>query len=312
MKKLLIYIPSYNRYDLLVQQLTALTQAIEADRIRNISISVSDNASPDERYFHLASIFPQNYLSVSRHDVNIGLVGNLIHGFEKSGWDYIWLLSDDDEVSPNALSIISQEIDTGAHDFYYLKCNIKGDKNVQAGEIISSQNDYFRKFTTLSMMGLMSANIYSARIKGHIEYMYLYGYTLFPFLAGVFRVMNTEQFSLKSIGGNLLEWKQNRVSYSHIYEMALTNVLFLAELIEDKYNRNLFVSKHVSDFGISHFFPYAIKNQYNFKKAWTQIGLSRLFFSGACYLGWQILRLAKYLFPKTYDWYRNLMVGKNE
>ena len=310
MNRLLIYIPSYNRFDLLVQQLTVLSLAIDAGDISNISIAVSDNSSPDDRYLRLKQAFPQHYISVSRNNVNIGLVGNLIHGFELSNWDYIWLLSDDDVIAPNALSIISQEIKAGAHDFYYLKCNIKGDENVQSGEIISTQRDYFRKFTTWSMMGLMSANIYSSRIKGQIEYMYLYGYTLFPFLAGVIRVMNTEQFSLKCVGGNLLEWKPNRVSYSHIYEMALTNVLFLAELIENKRNQNLFVSKHISDFGISHFFPYAIKNLYNFKKAWTQVGFISLFVSGAYYMNWQILRLAKFLFPKAYEWYRKLKAGK--
>jgi len=298
MKKLLIYIPSYNRYDLLVRQLTALAQAIEENEIENISIAVSDNASTDERYQQLKNVFPQTHISISRNDVNLGLVGNLIHGFEQKGWDYIWLLSDDDVTDPSALSIVSKEIEVGEHDFYYLKCNIKGDEKVTGGEVISSQIEYFQKFTTWSMMGLMSANIYSSRIKGQIEYMYLYGYTLFPFLAGVIRIMNTGRFSLKCIGGNLLEWKPNRISYSHIYEMALTNVLFLAELIEDKANRNLFVSKHISDFGVSHFIPMAFKNSYNLRKAWTQVGLSGLMLAGFYYIRWQAQRVGRYIIRK--------------
>ena len=124
MKRLLIYIPSYNRYDLLVKQLSVLSQAIEAGAIGNVSIAVSDNSSQDKRYLKLKQAFPQYYITVSRNDVNIGLVGNLIHGFEQTGWDYIWLLSDDDVIAPNALSIIAQEAGAGAHDFYYLKCNI--------------------------------------------------------------------------------------------------------------------------------------------------------------------------------------------
>jgi len=298
MKKLLLYIPSYNRYDLLVRQLAVLSQAIEAEGIGNIAIAISDNASTDERYLQLKNVFPQAYISVSRNDVNLGLVGNLIHGFEHKRWDYIWLLSDDDVIAPNALIVISKEIGAGEHDFYYLKCNIKGDENVVGGEIISTQLDYFRKFTTWSMMGLMSANIYSSRIKGHIEYMYLYGYTLFPFLAGAIRVMNTNQFSIKCLGGNLLEWKPNRISYSHIYEMALTNVLFLAELIDDKRNRKLFISKHISDFGVSHFFPIATKNLYNLKKAWTQVGLGGLMLAGSHYIRWQTLRGVRFIIRK--------------
>ena len=276
------------------------TNAIEDGGISNVSIAVNDNASPDERYLTLKQSFPQHYILVSRNDVNIGLVGNLIHGFEQTGWDYIWLLSDDDLIAPNALTIISQETRTGAHDFYYLKCNIKGDESVQEDEIIFSQGDYFRKFSSISMMGLISANIYPSKMKKHVEYMYLYGYSLFPFLAAVIRVMNSEQFTLKCLGGNLLEWMPGRNSYSHIYEMALTNVLFLAELIEDKNNQDLFVSKHIADFGASHFFPFAIKNSYNFKKAWTQVGFGRLLLAGSYYTVWQIMRVAKFILRKIF------------
>lgn len=314
MKRLLIYIPSYNRYDLLVQQLAVLSQAIDAGNITNVSIIVSDNASPDVRYLTIKQSFPQQYLSVSRNNVNIGIVGNLIHGFEQKDWDYIWLLSDDDVIAPTALSAIAHEVGAGIHDFFYLKCNIKGDESVQADEVIVTQREYFRKFSSISMIGLISANIYPSKIRQHIEYMYLYGYTLFPYIAGVIRVMNAEQFSLKCIGGNLLEWKQNRRSYGHIYEMALTNVLIFLELIDDKMNQELFVSKHISDFGISHFFPYAIKNLYNFKKAWAQVGFSRLLFVAASYAAWQgrlhMLGLIKLIFPTMHARLRQFWAGK--
>lgn len=317
MKNLLIYIPSYNRYEKLIAQLNKLIESVERDGVRNVRILANDNASTDDRYLGLQNVYTQPYISIKRNALNIGLVGNLIRGFEQEGWDYIWLLSDDDIVSSEALGIIAQEVAEGKHDFFYLKCNIQGDDRVYADEVIDSQESYFRKFSSLSMMGLMSANIYSAKTRKHVEYMYLYGYTLFPFLAGVFRVMQSEKFSLKCLGGDLLQWKANRRSYNHIYEMALTNVLFLAELLENKKNRNIFIGNHIKNFGATHFFPLTFKSLYNFKKALTQVGFVRLCLAGGGYVRWcvgrmiyQILRPLKFLFPKAHLWYKKVKTKK--
>jgi hypothetical protein len=96
--------------------------------------------------------------------------------------------------------------------------------------------------------------------------------------------------------------------------MALTNVLYLAELIEDKHNRDLFISKHISDFGNSHFLPIAIKNSNNFKKAWAQVGFGRLLLAGVYYAGGyarlQIVHLVKCIFPNAHAWYRKYKAGK--
>lgn len=314
MKKLLIYIPSYNRYELLVRQITMLLRSIDVCHIQNIRIVVSDNASPDERYRKLASKFSHAFLKVTRNELNIGAPLNVIKGFEYEGFDYLWILSDDDEIAPKALAVISNEIGQGQHDFYYLKSKIRGDDAVADGEVLRSQCDYLTKFASMSMMGLISANIYPARLNKYLEVVSLYNYTAFPHVAGVFKLMGEEQFSLKCIGGNLLEWKPSQNSGSRIYTMAMTNALFLAELIENRNNRDIFISKHISDFGTSHFFPYAIRSSYDFKKAWAQVGLRRLLLVGLYYVVSQgrsrIVRLAKLLFPKVYAWYRKYKAGR--
>ena len=295
MNKLLIYIPSYNRYDLLVKLLDALVQSVYNDTINNICIVVSDNASTDKRYLELAKQYEQEYIIIKRNRINIGAVANVIRGFEFDEYDYIWILSDDDIVKPEALRVISKEINEGEHDFFYLKCNIKGDERVSDGEVIRTQEEYFINFATLSMMGLISANIYSSRIKDYIEYMYLYGYTLFPHLAALLKLMENENFTLKCIGGNLVEWVPNNRSYNHIYEMALMNFLALTELLNNKKNRRLLINAHVNDFGASHYFPAAIKSPYNIKKAITQVGFYNFF--KVCILG-LILQLGITLFHK--------------
>ena len=293
MKKLLIHIPSYNRYDLLVGQLQVLSTSIENDNIKNVRIVVSDNASTDKRYLDLPNQYQQDYIAIKRNCSNIGGIGNMIRGFELDDWDYIWSLSDDDTVKPDALRVIVPELNEGKYDFFYLKCNIKGDERVYGGEVINSQKDYFKKFALFSMMGLMSANIYSSKIKKYIEYMYLYGYTLFPHIAAKFKLMETENFSLKCIGGNLVEWRPNNISFDHIYEMALMNILFLTELVKNKKNSKILINTHIKDLGDTHYFPFAFKSPYNIKKALTQVGICVLVKAVILYIKMQF-RMAMY------------------
>lgn len=295
MNKLLIYIPSYNRYDLLVKLLEVLVQSVYNDTINNICIVVSDNASTDKRYLELAKQYEQEYIIIKRNRINIGAVANVIRGFEFDKYDYIWILSDDEIVKSEALRVISKEVNEGEHDFFYLKCNIKGDGRVSDGTVIRTQEEYFINFATISMMGLISANIYSSRVKNYIDYMYLYGYTLFPHLAALLKLMENENFTLKCIGGNLVEWRPNNISYNHIYEMALMNFLALTELVNNNKNRKILIKTHMKDFGASHYFPPATKSFYNTKKALTQVGFYN--FLKVCVLG-LILHLGIALYHK--------------
>src|SRR6266568_2335266 len=110
MKRLLVYIPTYNRFDLLNEQLNVLCNAIETDGISNVNIVVSDNASTDERYLDLPALHKQEYVLIKRRTVNIGGVANVISGFEIPNWDYIWILSDDDIIKQETLKIVSKEV----------------------------------------------------------------------------------------------------------------------------------------------------------------------------------------------------------
>ena len=275
MNKLLIYIPSYNRYDYLIRQLNLLCSEIQEDLISNVNIVVSDNASSDYRYHHLQDIYPSPLVRIKRNRLNIGSVGNVTRGFEEDNWDYIWILGDDDEVKPGACKIISNEIAYGDCSIYYLKCKIKGNERVYDGEIITNQHDYFSKFSALAMMGFISANVFSRAIVQYIEYMYLYGYTLFPFLAAVFKLSEHKNFSLKCIGGDLVAWTPNNRSYDHIYDMAITNFLTLTELLSDCNAKKTLIDMFTQDFGVSHYFHITLRKKRHFIKAISQIGFGR-------------------------------------
>jgi len=281
MAKLLIYIPSYNRYELVFAQLKLIVADISSNNISDVNVYVNDNCSSDNRYLDLPRHYKQDYVEIHRNEVNIGLVGNLIYGFQLSGWDYIWVLSDDDILKSDSVSIILNQINESRsefNNFFYLICGIKGDSSFSHGDVVTSREEYVSRFGTLSMMGLISANIYPAAIREYVPYMYLYGYSLFPHVAGVLKCMGSDVFRLKCIGGQLVEWRPGNRSYDEVVSMAYLNVVDLANLIDDRSEKAKFVMNHIRQFGASHFFPFLIRDYRQFLKALGQVGVAPMIY----------------------------------
>lgn len=104
---LTIAIPTYNRCTYLKENLDILLpQCAKHEGI--IKVVVSDNASTDETQ-ELISIynkmFPQ-LISYSRNETNIGLQGNFEKAIDLSDSKYVFLMGDDDIMSPNFIEII--------------------------------------------------------------------------------------------------------------------------------------------------------------------------------------------------------------
>ena len=102
--KLTIAIPTYNRADKLR---ISLIRAIECSEKYNIEILVSDNASTDNTkdvVMDIQRMYPA--VKYFRNKENLGFDGNFLNCFEKANGEYIWLLSDDDVIMPNAIESI--------------------------------------------------------------------------------------------------------------------------------------------------------------------------------------------------------------
>lgn len=104
--KLLIFIPTYNRYPQISKQLEKLIPQIIGNS--NVRVIVSDNNSLDDRMHSIEN----EYASVAnlrfhRNFGNVGANANFLlaynHLFED---EYLWLLADDTEISIDAVSVI--------------------------------------------------------------------------------------------------------------------------------------------------------------------------------------------------------------
>jgi len=86
-----VIIPTYNRPEYLKQAINSAVQ----QTYQNLEIIVSDNCSPENPQVIVES-FQDSRIKFWRHEQNIGMLGNQLHGFKMAQGKYIASLHDDD------------------------------------------------------------------------------------------------------------------------------------------------------------------------------------------------------------------------
>lgn len=113
---LTIAIPTYNRAIRLEKALNdLLSQIIRSEKKQYLSVLVSDNGSTDatapviNRYSRL---FNQNDIVFSSHSFldNRGFDANVLNCYRNCGSEYVWFLSDDDNITDGAIDSIIGDI----------------------------------------------------------------------------------------------------------------------------------------------------------------------------------------------------------
>ena len=112
-----IFIPSFNRVDCAISTVCSLIEG--SPNATSYCITVIDNASPEPYlpYFtshpFLAPFVESKVLSIIRNYGNVGMGANIVKCFEyasnKEGW--LWILSDDDEVLPEAILNVQTQLE---------------------------------------------------------------------------------------------------------------------------------------------------------------------------------------------------------
>lgn len=101
-KKLLtIALPTYSRPDKLQKQIRLLLPQLT----REVEILVLDNDSP----YDVNQLFTENEnekITIRKNKINVGMPSNYIRCLEYADGDWVWTLSDDDPVLPNAIQSI--------------------------------------------------------------------------------------------------------------------------------------------------------------------------------------------------------------
>ena len=105
---LTIAIPTYNRAQLLDQQLAWLSGAIQGLETQ-CEIIISDNCSTDhtpEIIQKWATVLEMAALKVVRQDHNIGAVRNIADCINTASSRHVWTISDDDKINDDTISYV--------------------------------------------------------------------------------------------------------------------------------------------------------------------------------------------------------------
>jgi hypothetical protein len=175
MKKLFIYIPTFNRIDSLVEQLNALLPQVAM--FPEVRLHINDNASSDIDIQSLRSRIDHERVLITRNGCNIGGNANILLGFVYWREDEaLWILSDNDIVRPNAVEQILAAIDSDA-DLIRMRDSNECGRSIYHWE--DGWSSEIRHGT-----GLISAVIYNTvKFKSHVQTGFLYHNTSFPHLA---------------------------------------------------------------------------------------------------------------------------------
>lgn len=169
---LTIAIPTYNRCAYLKENLDVLLpQCAKYEEI--IKVVVSDNASTDDTQELLTSyinLYPK-LIHYNRNEINIGLQGNFDKAVDLSVSKYVFLMGDDDILSPNFIDIIIPYIKNNQEYGIIHWGRLIGDANCNNNklhnpffkEIVSVQNvnDFIK--TTLSSTNFLSSCLFNKK-----------------------------------------------------------------------------------------------------------------------------------------------------
>lgn len=107
MKKLSVYIPTYNRKEHLKRQLEFIFSDAE-EYLSEIEVIVSDNAS-DDGTNEMAKAMQEKYpFAYYRNEKNLGIVTNALLSSEYCKGEFLWLIGDDDYIERGVIKKLFQ------------------------------------------------------------------------------------------------------------------------------------------------------------------------------------------------------------
>lgn len=197
---LTIVIPTYNRKDRLISQLKSIfRQPLSGD----VCIQILDNASDynvEETLKQYLTLEQFQQISLHRNPFNTGQAFNLAIPFLYCKTEWMWLLSDDDETTDNALEVILRDI-SNCSDASMIKYSI--DKFVPHEDIaITNFKDFVKYFRSGEHSSgdliFMSNNLFNLKkLSKYLGSAYEYSYTYIAYLIPIFKVLSEKKGNVK-------------------------------------------------------------------------------------------------------------------
>jgi hypothetical protein len=178
---LTVTIPTYNRP---VELMDTIAQLSRQPGIERCKILILDNCSPVPVAGLLDAPpgFPNLRIEVVRHVANIGGNANILRCMELARTEWVWILGDDDELAPDAISHILAVCEQGGDGLdFILFSQFQG----QTGGLRTrSTEEFLDHVDAWARLGFISTGVYrTARTQALLNIGCNYAYSLFPFVA---------------------------------------------------------------------------------------------------------------------------------
>lgn len=201
-----ICIPTYNRPDALERQLTSL---MRQDLEKIYEIIILDNASNYDVHA-LLNKFNSDKVRLIRHKFNLGMGINVVMPmlFCESKW--VWLLSDDDQISADAISVIGEQISIARPETGMIKFGRDGVVNRPC--IVSTLEDYvdyyyFERSPRRGDVVFLSTCVLNLEVLNeHIPRGFEYSYSLLGFFIPVIMGLDKKQVQVTFCSSTLVKY----------------------------------------------------------------------------------------------------------
>lgn len=183
---LTIYIPSYNRLENIKETLNTLV--LQCANFSDIQIIIQDNCSDIDYENKLSMELEQlaRYkcrIVVNRNQSNVGMSANILRGFEVASSEWLWLLSDDDELSMDAVKNLRQAAERASKDVGFVRFSSPR-SNVSTELVIDSFDKFIQSSKSVDDFNsyiFISNGIYRlSEFKEQLGHGYIHCHTFVP------------------------------------------------------------------------------------------------------------------------------------
>jgi glycosyltransferase involved in cell wall biosynthesis len=182
---LTIAIPTYNRNERLNKSLRLLLPQVR-ENAAFCRLIFLDNCSPTPIAQTLPAVmdeFPEVQYQVVRNKQNIGANANILRCVEMCETEWIWCLSDDDPVLPDALTTIRQHLAQYPDCVYF---NFPYDTLRQHTYTTTGIEDFIEKLDFSANLPWISSSVHqAANMQRNLKYGYQFAYSMLPHVAAL-------------------------------------------------------------------------------------------------------------------------------
>jgi glycosyltransferase involved in cell wall biosynthesis len=184
MRPLTIAIPTFDRDDSLAKSLPGLLEQV-ARHPDVVEVLIVDNASPKPVAETIESIlaqFPGVSVRLVRNRTNIGGHGNMLRAFELTETPWLWLLGDDDLLTPNALETVLAGLEKHPKAIFHNYTFDVFDR--PEAFVTKGQDEFVEKVDSFPTLLFTSVGVYRLdAFLPHLRFGYLYSYSWGPHIA---------------------------------------------------------------------------------------------------------------------------------